>query len=51
MVDVNNLNVKFGEKHVVQDVSFIVNKGEIIGLFGITGAGNTTIFRVLTCQI
>jgi len=51
MVDVNNLNVKFGEKHVVQDVSFIVNKGEIIGLFGITGAGKTTIIRVLTCQI
>ena len=51
MVDVNNLNVKFGEKHVVHDVSFTVNKGEIIGLFGITGAGKTTIVRVLTCQI
>ncbi len=51
MVDVNNLNVKFGEKHVVIDVSFTVNKGEIIGLFGISGAGKTTIVRVLTCQI
>ncbi|MFX1469139.1 MAG: ABC transporter ATP-binding protein [Promethearchaeota archaeon] len=51
MVDVNNLNVKFGEKHVVHDVSFIVNRGEIIGLFGISGAGKTTIVRVLTCQI
>lgn len=51
MVDVNNLNVKFGKKHVVHDVSFTVNKGEIIGLFGITGAGKTTIVRVLTCQI
>ncbi len=51
MVDVNNLNVKFGEKHVVNDVSFTVNKGEIIGLFGISGAGKTTIVRVLTCQI
>lgn len=51
MVDVNNLNVKFGEKHVVHDVSFTVDKGEIIGLFGISGAGKTTIVRVLTCQI
>ena len=51
MVEVNNLNVKFGEKHVVNDVSFTVNKGEIIGLFGISGAGKTTIVRVLTCQI
>jgi len=51
MVDVNNLNVKFGKKHVVHDVSFNVDKGEIIGLFGISGAGKTTIVRVLTCQI
>ena len=51
MVDVKNLNVKFGEKHVVHDVSFVVNKGEIIGLFGISGAGKTTIVRVMTCQI
>ena len=51
MVDVNNLNVKFGEKQVVFDVNFNVNQGEIIGLFGISGAGKTTIVRVLTCQI
>ena len=51
MVDVRDLNVKFGEIHVVHDVSFNVNQGEIIGLFGISGAGKTTIVRVLTCQI
>jgi ABC-2 type transport system ATP-binding protein len=32
-------------------VSFSVKKGEIIGMFGISGAGKTTIIRVLTCQI
>ena len=51
MVNVENLNVKFGENHVIHDVNFIVNQGEIIGLFGISGAGKTTIVRVLTCQI
>jgi ABC-2 type transport system ATP-binding protein len=51
MVDVENLNVIFGKNHIVHDVSFKVNKGEIIGLFGISGAGKTTIIRVLTCQI
>lgn len=51
MVNVNNLNVKFGEKHIIHDVNFQVNQGEIIGLFGISGAGKTTIVRVLTCQI
>ena len=51
MVSVENLNVIFGKKHIVHDVSFNVKKGEIIGMFGISGAGKTTIIRVLTCQI
>jgi ABC-2 type transport system ATP-binding protein len=51
MVEVKNLNVKFDQNHIVRNVSFNVNKGEIIGMFGISGAGKTTIIRVLTCQI
>ncbi len=51
MVQVENLNVQFGKKHIVHDVSFNVGEGEIIGMFGISGAGKTTIIRVLTCQI
>ena len=51
MVFVENLNVIFGNKHIVQDISFSVEEGEIIGMFGISGAGKTTIIRVLTCQI
>ncbi len=51
VVDVENLNVTFGTNSVVKDVSFKVKRGEIIGLFGISGAGKTTIVRVLTCQI
>jgi len=51
MVFVENLNVIFGNKCIVQDISFSVEEGEIIGMFGISGAGKTTIIRVLTCQI
>ncbi|MBD3253997.1 MAG: ATP-binding cassette domain-containing protein [Candidatus Lokiarchaeota archaeon] len=51
MVNVKDLNVQFGDAHIVHDVSFKVKKGEIIGLFGISGAGKTTIIRVLTCQL
>lgn len=51
MVLVDNLTVTFGENQVVNDVSFNVKQGEIIGMFGISGAGKTTIIRVLTCQI
>jgi ABC-2 type transport system ATP-binding protein len=51
MVDVKDLNVTFDKKQIVYNVSFSVKQGEIIGLFGISGAGKTTIVRVLTCQI
>jgi len=51
MVSVENLNVAFGKKQIIHNVSFSVKKGEIIGMFGISGAGKTTIIRVLTCQI
>ncbi|MFW9865066.1 MAG: ABC transporter ATP-binding protein [Candidatus Thorarchaeota archaeon] len=51
MVEVKDLNVSFDKKQIVYDVSFSVKQGEIIGLFGISGAGKTTIVRVLTCQI
>jgi ABC-2 type transport system ATP-binding protein len=51
VIKVEDLNVSFGNKRIVKDISFEVNKGEIIGLFGISGAGKTTIVRVLTCQI
>lgn len=51
VITVQNLNVKFGKKHVIHDVSFSVEKGEIIGYFGISGAGKTTIIRTITCQL
>jgi len=51
VVNVENLEVTFGEKKIIHPVSFNVKRGEIIGFFGISGAGKTTIIRVLTCQI
>ena len=50
-VNVEGLDVAFGDKKIIHDVSFVVKRGEIVGLFGISGAGKTTIVRVLTCQI
>ncbi|MBD3353714.1 MAG: ATP-binding cassette domain-containing protein [Candidatus Lokiarchaeota archaeon] len=52
-ISVKHLNVGFplGEKQIIKDVSFDVKKGEINGFLGISGAGKTTIIRVLTCQI
>jgi ABC-2 type transport system ATP-binding protein len=48
---VDHLSIQFGSKKIVKDVSFRVRLGEINGFLGISGAGKTTIIRVLTCQI
>ncbi|TXT66240.1 MAG: hypothetical protein BAJALOKI3v1_40050 [Promethearchaeota archaeon] len=33
VVEVDKLNVSFGDAHIIHDVSFEVNEGELIGLF------------------
>jgi ABC-2 type transport system ATP-binding protein len=48
MIDVENLRKQFGSTVAVDDVSFHVKRGEIIGLLGPNGSGKTTIMRVLT---
>lgn len=49
MIEVQNLSKTYGNSHAVHDVSFRVEKGEILGFLGPNGAGKTTTMRVLTC--
>ena len=42
-----NLNKKYGERYVVNNVSLELKKGEIVGLLGPNGAGKTTTFYML----
>lgn len=46
-IDVQNLNKRFGEKHVVNNVSLRVEHGEIFGFLGPNGSGKTTTIRLM----
>ena len=48
MIKVENLTRKYGDVTAVDDVSFEINQGEIVGLLGHNGAGKTTIMKMLT---
>lgn len=45
MLKVKNLSFKYGEKKVLEDISFTVRKGELCALLGPNGTGKTTIFK------
>ncbi len=47
IIEVRNLQRRFGDFYAVRDVSFKVQRGEIFGLLGANGAGKTTTFRML----
>jgi len=48
MIDVQKLTKHYGGVVALQDVSFQVAQGEIIGLLGPNGAGKSTVMRILT---
>jgi branched-chain amino acid transport system ATP-binding protein len=48
MLDVSDVSVSFGGVHALNDVSFSLNRGEILGLIGPNGAGKTTMFNCIT---
>jgi len=50
MLVVRNLSVTRGKKTIVEGIDFAVNRGEIVGLLGPSGAGKTTVIKVLTTE-
>jgi len=51
MIEVRNLTKRFGATVALQDVSFDVAAGEVLGFLGPNGAGKTTAMRIITCYI
>ncbi len=50
MIDVENLSKAYGERLLIDDLSFKLPPGGIVGVIGPNGAGKTTLFRMLTGQ-
>lgn len=48
MIEVENLSKSFNQVQAVKNISFNINKGEIVGLLGPNGAGKTTTMRMIT---
>ena len=51
MIEVKNLTKRYGDKLAVNDISFKVEKGEILGFLGPNGAGKSTTMNMLTGYI
>lgn len=51
MIEIAHLTKYYGTKPAIQDVSFTVEKGEVLGFLGPNAAGKTTTMRILTCYM
>ena len=51
MISANNISVFFGGQELFDKVSFMVNKGDRIGLVGKNGAGKSTLLRILSGEL
>ena len=48
MIEITHLTKRYGQNYAVNDISFHIGKGEIVGFLGPNGAGKTTTMNILT---
>ncbi|MFH0864667.1 MAG: gliding motility-associated ABC transporter ATP-binding subunit GldA [Bacteroidota bacterium] len=50
-INVSHITKLFGEQKALDDVSFKIEAGEIVGLVGPNGAGKSTMMKIITCYL
>jgi len=50
-ININTVNKFYGKQQALTDVSFSLNKGEIVGFLGPNGAGKSTLMKIITCYL
>ena len=48
-ISINKVNKFYGKQQALTDISFSLNKGEIVGFLGPNGAGKSTLMKIITC--
>ena len=48
VLKLEEINKSFGDKDVLNGISFSVDKGEIVGLLGVSGSGKSTVFNIIS---
>ncbi len=50
-IEIKNVSKFYGPQKALNEVSFSINKGEIVGFLGPNGAGKSTMMKIITCYI
>ena len=50
LVSLKKISLSFGKRRILEDISFDINEGEILGMLGPNGVGKSTIFNIITGQ-
>lgn len=51
IIQCRNIHLSFKEKQVLDNINISISKGEIFGLLGPSGAGKTSLLKILTGQL